>query len=495
MSGDRFIINTASDIFWDFLNNKSQCSMKAYYIKIILFCVFLYSVTHSYSQSELKLKKGEVIDNLKVPSSKGIYSIYLPKSFDLSKTWPVLFGFDSTENMNSFTSLFSKSAEELGYIVVVSNYAEKLSSKEKSDYILLFMKHIISLFPVQNKRMYVFGAGEDAILNTSLPVLYKKFNGAIAISNYNQKLNAEKSFSYIGMIGDQNFRYRNFLGNNKYLKRKGVASDVYIYEGKEELPPQEVIDQALPYFTMDAMVKGSIPKDSIWITNSYKKDRNQVELLKNKKEYLQAYDELTRMRNRYALFFDVDELKEEQKRIRKIDVYKKKKRVRSKYYNQEMFLKQTFILSLEEDVDLKQYDNLGWWQYRMGELDKLAKSNEKYANDMVLRIKGFLKNTLLDYKKEISKNKKEIDRKIFLNILSTIIDKNDFESYRSIISLCATDQDNETALFYLEKMLQNGYKEIEPLYTIEGTLVLRISKEYNNIIKKYLGSSKFFSFD
>ncbi|RKM92427.1 hypothetical protein D7036_22825, partial [Aquimarina sp. BL5] len=80
-------------------------------------------------------------------------------------------------------------------------------------------------------------------------------------------------------------------------------------------------------------------------------------------------------------------------------------------------------------------------------------------------------------------------------ILSTIVDKNDFESYRKIISLSAIDQDNATALFYLEKMLQNGYKELESLYNIEGTLALRISKEYNNVIKKYLKTSKYFMVD
>ncbi|WP_299437916.1 hypothetical protein [uncultured Aquimarina sp.] len=469
--------------------------MKPYFIKTILFCAFFCFVTYSYSQSELKLKKGVVVDSLTVPSSKGVYSIYLPKSFDLNNAWPILFGFDSTGNMNSLTHLFSKSAEELGYVIVVSNYAEKLSVKEKSNYVLFFMKHIISLFPIQDKRMYVFGAGEDAILNTSLPLLYKQLNGVVAIGNYNQKLNTDKNLSYIGMVGDKNFRYRDFLNTHKYLKRKGVASDVYVYDGKEEFPPEEVVDQALPYFTMEAMIKGSIPKDSIWIANRYEKDHKEVKLLKSKKEYLRAYDKLTRMRSKYDLFFDVDILKEEQKEIRKIDAYKKRKRLRSKYYNQEIFLRQTFILSLEEDIDLRQYNNLGWWQYRMEELDKLAKNEEKYASDMVLRIKGFLKNTLFVYKKEVPKDKKEIDRKIFLNILSTIVDKNDFESYRNIISLCVTDGDNETALFYLEKMLKSGYKDAESLYTIEGTLALRISKEYNNIIKKYLGSSKYFDFD
>ncbi|SEL79280.1 hypothetical protein SAMN04487910_3270 [Aquimarina amphilecti] len=472
--------------------------MKFISIRSILFFVFICSITCSYSQNTLRLKKGEVIDSLKVPSSKGIYSIYLPKSFDLNSGWPVLFGFDSARNQNALTNTFKKSAEEFGYIVVVSDYGESLSSEDKSSYISLFIKHIVSLFPIQNKRMYVFGTGKDAPLNTSLPLLYEQFEGVIAIGNsynYSQKLNRNNYFSYVGMVGNKNFRSLDFEDTNKYLRKKGAVSEVYVFNGNEELPPPNIIAKALPHFTMAAMAKGTIPKDSIWIENRYQKDRELVSLLKEEKKYLQAYDELTKMRSRYRLFLNVDNLKEEQKEIRKVDDYKKERRLRSKYQNQEIFLRQSLFFSMEEDIELNQYGNLGWWQYKIGELEKIHKNKEIYASNMVIRIKGFLKNVLSDYKKEVINYKKEEDRKIFLNILSTIVDKNDFESYRNIISLSTIDNDNETALFYLEKMLQQGYKDIDKLYAIEGTLALRVSKEYNGIIKQYLGTSKYFNFD
>ncbi|MHA7058257.1 hypothetical protein ACWGOQ_0013625 [Aquimarina sp. M1] len=472
--------------------------MKSNFMKFIMICTLMCSISYSYSQSTLTLKKGVVVDSLTVPSSEGVFSVYLPKSFDLQKAWPIFFGFDSTKSMSSLTHLFSKSAERHGYIVVVSNYGENLSVNDKSNYVALFMKHIVSLFPIQNKRMYVFGIGKDAPLNSSLPILYKQFNGVIAIGDgydYSLKLNRNRDFSYIGIVGDQNFRYVDFLDTRTYLRKKGISSEVYTHRGNEEWPSERIIDKAFSYFTLEAIAKDNIPKDSVWISHIYKKDLKDVQLLTAKSKYLEAYDQLVRMRDKYSFFLDVDELKEEQKTIRKIKGYKKEKRLRSKYHNQEIFLRQTFILSLDEDVELSQYDNLGWWQYRMSELDILRKTNEKYASDMVIRIKGYLKNMITMYKKAIAKEKDNIDSKIFLNILGTIVDKNDFESYKNIISLSVMDQDSGTALFYLEKMLQNGFRELEALYTIEGTLPLRISKEYNNIIKKYLGTSKYFSLD
>ncbi|WP_378177218.1 hypothetical protein [Aquimarina sp. SS2-1] len=472
--------------------------MKSIIVRTILFFVLLSPVKVSYSQSTLTLKKGVVIDSLAVPSSEGVYSIYLPKSFDLNKGWPILFGFDSTGSMSSLTQLFSKSAEEFGYIVVVSNYGEKLSVDDKSTYVELFIKHIVSLFPVQNKRMYVFGVGKDAPLNTSLPLLYKQFYGVLAIGDgydYKLKLNRNRNFSYIGMVGDQNFKYQNFVNTHKYFKKKGIASEVYVYQGNEGLPSEKIIAKALPYFTLDAMIKGNIPKDSVWIENEYQKELKEVELLKKDGKYLLAYDQLEKMRDKYDRFLGDEELKNAQKGIRKIKSFKKQKRLRTKYKNQEIYLRQFYVLALDEDIVLSAYDNLGWWQYRIQELDKLKKENNKYAGDLVVRIRGFLKYILSEYKKELSRDPKLIDKMILLNILSTIVDKHDFDAYRKIISLSVLDGDNGTALFYLEKMLQNGFKDLEALYTIEGTLPLRISKEYNEIIKKHLGRSKYFSLD
>ena len=54
------------------------------------------------------------------------------------------------------------------------------------------------------------------------------------------------------------------------------------------------------------------------------------------------------------------------------------------------------------------------------------------------------------------------------------------------------DNDYPTALFYLEEMLKNGFKDLNALYEIEGTLGLKFSREYNWIIKKYLGKSRYF---
>ena len=144
---------------------------------------------------------------------------------------------------------------------------------------------------------------------------------------------------------------------------------------------------------------------------------------------------------------------------------------------------------LKKDIENVDYESLSWWEDEIKKLNEINKNGDRYVKDMVVRVKIFIKNVLKDYKEELKNSK--IDSKIFLNILSVIIDQKDFDSYIDIIKLSVLDGDYETTLYYLEKLLNNGYNDYERLYQIEGTLGIRITKEYNDIVKKYFGRSKY----
>ncbi|MDY8134147.1 hypothetical protein [Aquimarina sp. 2201CG5-10] len=469
--------------------------MKLQILKKYLYCFVLCLTTIAYSQNTLKLKKGTVIDSLTVPSTTNNYSVYVPKSFDVNKKWPVLLGFDSTGKADRIAKLYMSAAEEYGYIIAITNFSKEQNAKQKAEYVPVFMNHIFSLFPIQTGRVYVTGIKDDARLAGLLPALYPKdVFGVIVMGDgyyYTPGVRLEKNFTHIGIVNTKNFRYQNFLNNKNYLKRKTIPANVFAFEGNSEVPKTEVLKKALAIFNLQAILKGRIPKDSVWIKNQYKVDLKQVDTYIQQREYISAFEELNRIRSIYHHFFDTDSLKERQKEIRKSNQYRRQKKLQSKYYYQENVLRENYALSIDEDVEDKNYDNLGWWQYQVSQLDTLFNNKEKYASLMAYRTKGYLKYLVESHTAEFSEKAGDIDKRMFLHILSTIIDKKDFESYRMIISLSAQDQDYETAIFYLEKLLKNGYKDYEALYTIEGTLSLKLSKDFNRIIKKHLGKAKY----
>jgi len=126
---------------------------------------------------------------------------------------------------------------------------------------------------------------------------------------------------------------------------------------------------------------------------------------------------------------------------------------------------------------------------------KVYQQSENLAEaEMAYRLEGLLQFLAKTTFQELSEANAHIDKLIFTAILQTIFDRENPEGYRSIISLSAGDGDYETALLYLEDLLKTGYKEMDLLYNIPGTLDLKLSPEYNALIKKYLGESRYYNF-
>lgn len=84
-----------------------------------------------------------------------------------------------------------------------------------------------------------------------------------------------------------------------------------------------------------------------------------------------------------------------------------------------------------------------------------------------------------------------MDQRIFSNVLMTILQPNEYKPYLDIIGLSAKDEDYNTAYFYLEELLKQGYTSYDALYEIPNTELLKIKPIYNELIRTYLGKSKF----
>ncbi len=470
--------------------------MRLFFLKGYLVLI-VFSITNlCYGQTNLTLKKGKVIDSITIPSLNNHFSLYLPRSFDMNKKWPVILGFDSSGNSKAITELYKNAAEEYGYVVAVSNFSENYDAKERLNHASFFLNYMFSIFPFQKDRIYVTGMGDDARLVSLLPVFFEDdIYGIVTIDNsyfYNSSIKIKKNCSHIGIVNTTNYRYKDFLNNRKYLGQKAIPADVLSYEEESMFPNQELIKKALSTFTLQAMLKGRVPMDSVWVENTFQNDLKHVETYLGAKKFVYAMDEVKRIRHKYRLFFDTSYLKEKQKEIRKLKEYKFEKRLHTKYANRENFLRFTYSFSIQEDIDGENYGNLGWWKYQVSELDSWIQSDEKYERHMAHRVKGYLQYLVTGYRDLQPKGGKNFEKKMFLNILATIVDKRDFDAYLEIISMSTEDQDFQTSLFYLEELLKNGYKDFDALYNIEGTLALRMSKEYNELVKKYLGESKYF---
>jgi hypothetical protein len=147
---------------------------------------------------------------------------------------------------------------------------------------------------------------------------------------------------------------------------------------------------------------------------------------------------------------------------------------------------------MEDDMYTHNFNNLGWWNYQMGEIGKFISSAKPFERQMGHRLRGYV-NALAEDSITLVLAEEVVDEDAlaFLYMLKTILDPEDTEYYFKIISLSAKNDDFGTSLFYLEELLKKGYKDREKIYSLEDTALLRITPEFNEMVSKYLEDARY----
>ena len=460
--------------------------------KIIFFLLLSLQV----SAQEFLVKKGVVVDDLKVSDTlDDSYALYLPTTYQNERRWPVLFVFDSEERGRAAAQLFRSTAEEQGYIVVSSNNISRQKDLEEN---LLtgarLMQHIAGVLPVDLKQISTVGSMAGARTANSVPLVFDNIFGTIAVGDHwinFEMLDDRKNFVFIGIVGDEQFADAGIKNTAGALSHLRFPSQVYTYSGDEEWPKPEIVSTAVGSLTLEAMRRKLQPVDVGLIEKLYQQDISRVNQYMSNNQLLNADALLEIMEEKYKSFISLSEIRGKQDQLARSRNYTQQKREQQVISEKEARLMDDFVYYLEEDIRTANFENLGWWNYQKNQLDSLAQRNNAEAK-MALRLKDFINEYVWVKRRDLKKNRTPLESKLVANMIQTIFDPHAYEAYRNIISLSAQDNDFPTAYFYLEEMLKHGYTNVDNLYNIEGTLGLRLTPEYNQIVENYLGTSKFY---
>jgi hypothetical protein len=269
-------------------------------------------------------------------------------------------------------------------------------------------------------------------------------------------------------------------------------NQLLVFDGGHRWPDQEYVNKALETLTLSATVKEVVPKDSIYIRTSYQRHLGEVSNLMATNQMIEAYDLLEETIEKYKKLLDVDSLGVWRKELKRNRAYRTQKRNRANLFFQESLMKEDYKFNLLEDIETLNYNNLGWWNYQMEELEKYNEKPSLTERQMGKRLQGYL-NALIEDNIDIEllENPVNVEAVNFLWMLKTITDPKDYSYYLKIISGSALYEDYGTALFYLEELLKNGYKDKSELYSLEHTALLRITPEFNKIVDKYLKDARY----
>ena len=462
-----------------------------------LLLVLALSATFSTMAQKLTLKKGLVVDSLQVNDSiADTYALYLPKNFDSSRSWPVLFVFDMKGRGKQSISMFLEPAEKEGYILAASNNVHDSLSIAKN--VLATGRMITSvatLFQIDRNRVYTAGFSGGARLASLIPTFIKNVKGVIScgasVTNI-EVLDPKKPFHFIGIVGTEDFNYPEMESLEKILNKKRFPNQLLVFEGGAQWPSSKYLSKALEIFTLSAMAKGHIPKDSLYVAQSYKANLNTMNRFLNAQNSVLAYGFLEEMIDIYRPHMDLEVLRNRAKQMKKDKLYRTQNRAQVNVFFKESLIKEDYAYYLEEDVLTYNYNNLGWWNFQMEELAKYDKSANRYERQMGKRLLEYLNALIADNMDlQLLQGPVDLEAMNFLWMLKTITEPKEYDNYLKIIANSAKMDDYGTALFYLEELLKNGYTDKTKLYALENTALLRITPEFNTIVEKYLKGARY----
>lgn len=426
------------------------------------------------------------------------FEIYLPSQFDSSKEWPVIFVFDPEGRGRSAAQLFRSVAEDQSYIVVAFNDDLRKDSlqanlNKSSD----LLNAVLSAFPVDLNQVFAAGLNEGGKVASAIPIIYGKLAGVIPVGEawiHTDFIANKKPFRFTGLVSENDPRMYELQEVEKFLKKADFPASLNYYdEGKEDWPTEAVISDAVTSFTLWAL-KNNLRKDdkATLLEKLYRNEMDYAQMLRRKGYYYDSYQKLEGMDESFDDTPFEDEIKEEIKQLRRNDKFRAQRRDLNHAEAEAAEKQEMYKLYLNYDVLENNFDNVGWWAYQMDEIHKLQKSGNLAQKRLGYTLEGYLNAlTRLSYE-NIQQNSSDIDTKVLISVLRTVVAKKDPEAYLNIIQLAGHDGDFNTALLYLEDLLKTGFKDMDALYDIPGILDLKFSKEYNDLIEKYLGNSKYY---
>lgn len=474
--------------------------------RLILLIFLLVGTFYHVKSQEFALKKGVVRDSVRINDSiPESFAVYLPSDYDPVKKWPILFAMDMKGRGKQVVHMFQEAAEEQGYIVAASNSIhDSLSIAQNIMVVSRMFNSAFSLFSINDVRTYTAGFSNGAKFASLIPSVIKSVEGVLSFGSaipFIELLDQKKPFLFIGIVGRSDFNYlemfdaknRSF-STQKYLNIDRILTDNFLlpFDGGHEWPDKRYFQKGMEIFTLKAMQKGNVQKDSAYITKIYNIEFSELNDYVATNDMTAALNLADEMLVKFKGLVDLNQLKNRRKTLKKDKSYILQNRKERKFFQKEYFIRKDYDYNLNDDVLTLNYNNLGWWNYQMGEIKKYSASPDPFEKEMGMRLLGFLNALIEDnIDLELAQSPVNDEALSFLWMVKTITAPKEFSNYLKIISDSAKYEDFGTALFYLEELLKNGYENKSELYSLEHTALLRITPEFNEIIDKYLKGARY----
>ncbi|NER18578.1 hypothetical protein [Spongiivirga citrea] len=454
------------------------------YIYVFLFfCLF----SNTVKSQEFAVKKNHLTDSIAIPDSDITFAMYLPGSFDINTSSPVLFVFDPYESASLAIRNFRLVSSEFGMPIVALNHPMSQLKEENLTLFAALYKQVFSILPETNE-IYYAGFSSAAALATTIGSRLGNSAGLILCgANYGviEKMNylRNRDMPVIGLVGDEDFTYHSMQSVHRYLTRKKVANDLILFKGGHYWPTADYLQQALQWIYVKRAIIGKYPQHEIVTPKLYQKHYDYAQSLIDSKNLYFGEKALSRTEKNYRSLFKTDSLISKLENLRRDKDFRRFKRGENGAGFGENDILNSFSTLLEEDIKNASFQNFPFWEDELVQFKSYEKGTI-YFQKKLKRIKGMLFHTCAE-SVPLYDEEEGIDNLIFIYEFMVYIKPGYHKAYLELIQLYTKVGEVDNALSSMEVLFKNGYKDEDALKLLPGVSTLKSQPEFWEILDTY----------
>jgi predicted esterase len=251
---------------------------------------------------------GEMVEGIACASDPTqTYTLYLPRSFDTAKRWPVLLIFDPRGRSVLAAELFREAADTYGWILVSSDNTRSDGPMEPNVVALnALWPEVHTRLPVQSERVYAAGFSGGAAVAYVLSRGTHEVAGIIACGGrYLPDVLEGNDVPVFSIAGNTDFNYHEAHQLNDFLAEQGNPHRLVIFEGPHAWMPPALASEAVAWFELLAMNRGLRPVDKELIASLWTGDLASAQMLESEGQLITAARWFREMTSTYEGLCDV----------------------------------------------------------------------------------------------------------------------------------------------------------------------------------------------
>lgn len=430
-----------------------------------------------------QFETGKILNHIScLNDSSQSYALYLPKSYNINKKYPVIYAFDASARGSLALKQYSALAEKYNYILIGSN-----NSRNNLDWGII-NNIITNLFndsqkriAIDPKRIYTTGFSGGARVATSAAMENPGICGVMSCAAGFPSLDKplKNYFNYVGMVGESDFNYRELHEVDKTLESVPMRHILLTFSGKHDWAPSAIFEEAILFNEFNAMKDKLIPINDSLVNQFIKKEDAKIKSINNAYEQFLEYRKITIFLDGLT---DLSSCKSKMDLLGKSPDYKNFSVYVEKLGTEEANMQ-------TENMNALSTKNMDWWKTRVNFLKNMSNTGEAYKKQMYKRVLNHLGLLAhLSYDNALKNNSNE-QALFFLNLKEMVQPEEAICSYL-FASFYARNHELEKAYGYLEKSVNMGFDDIYRISSDENISLLKTDPRFPEILKRIIANAQ-----